>query len=176
MLKNFSGKALIAATVSSLVTISGLTLFGIENFKGDFRFFERTNFNYPAADSVGVVSALSMQHVGDINGFETGKYDTYNEQDLNSVVTQINKDAAVTVLFVIGEVDKRELNANLKKELGSNLTLARSRAEIISAKLQEKFGTRSILTLSRGALHPGNTSIGEKEDRKVSVYAMKIGG
>lgn len=174
--KKFDLKWFATATISSLLTISSLALFSIEHMDGKFDFFGRTNnyFQGIGTDSVNEARdpKLIMAHLGDVGGFETGSYMTFNPSDFETLVKKCEAVSA-SVLIVIGEVDHRELNDNLKSRLGSNITLARARAEKISASLEARLDKPLVLTLSRGAMHPGNASQWPL-DRKVSVYGMKV--
>jgi hypothetical protein len=168
------------ATLSSILTVSGLALFSIENLNGEFKFFERNIINGQKEDSTDVVrirSGMKIDSLGAIKKFAVGKFNKgYNLDDLATIKSAIRNNGNISALFLIGEVDRRELNSNAREDYGSNIGLARARAEHIRSEiftLCKDLGIL-ILTMNRAAFHTGKI-IGDEQlslDRQVVIYAV----
>ncbi|MEX2592363.1 MAG: hypothetical protein WD426_06285 [Anditalea sp.] len=165
-------------SISSL--LGGVALLGIETFNGEFKFFEKTIFNN--TNDAGETKELTytqfaLDSIGSVTKFKEGTSDQdYDTKQFKEIAKNIKNRSDIAGLLVIGEVDKRELKDGVKKQFGSNLSLARARAEYIKTRLSKIVLPKNIpmITFGRGAYH---TSLNDKksdqdQDRQVVVYAI----
>jgi hypothetical protein len=165
-------------SISSL--LGGVALLGIETFNGEFSFFEKTVFNSsnnPGGTEEFAYSHPALDSVGSITGFKEGTADKeYDTLQFIKIAMDIKNRSDIAGLLVIGEVDKRELKDLIKNQFGSNLSLARARAEYIKTRLSKIVLHQNIpmITFGRGAYHTNlnDQSSDQDKDRQVVVYAI----
>lgn len=124
-------------------------------------------------------SGLEMDSLGTIGGFPEGVADSGFDIDVVERIKNVVEGRKnISMLFIVGEVDKRELMGKVHQRFGSNVTLARARAERISAEFKDfcrEHGI-SIMTMTRGAYHTGvKTNQNDlSSDRQVVVYSLSL--
>jgi hypothetical protein len=122
---------------------------------------------------------LTMDSLGAISGFFVGVanagFDTDQIEEIKNILEE-RKD--VSVLFIMGEVDKRELMGEVHQKFGSNISLARARAEYIKTEFKQFCSDRniSVVTMTRGAFHNGIDMDNDDllSDRQVVMYCLSI--
>lgn len=170
--------AITATLCSSLITLSGVKLYGVEKFEGEIKLYERNTYEYHQGDSTAFrFPNIQIDSIGAIRGFGEGVSNSgFNRAELEKVIHAIKQRDNIAVIFLMGEVDKRELTGDSHRNYGSNITLGRARAEFVKAQINPICKSRgvSILTMNRGAYHTGEDTH-EKNlspDRQVIVYCV----
>jgi hypothetical protein len=140
--------------------------------------FEINNFYTGQGTTNQQWSTIVVDSIGSITGFAEGAVTGYNTEDVRRLIAEIENTSNIGSLLIVGEVDKRELQKDTRSIYGSNISLARSRAECVRTLLNEVCVRKniSIVTFSRGAGHVfgaiDKTKYGQ--DRQVIIYALVL--